>query len=49
VLAHEGKFKEAADEIRTYLRLKPDAADAESLHKLENDWRARSKAVKDKQ
>jgi tetratricopeptide (TPR) repeat protein len=49
VLAHEGKFKEAADEIRTYLRLKPNAADAESLHKLENDWRARSKAVKDKQ
>ena len=45
VLAHEGKFKEAADEIRAYLRLKPDAADAESLRKLEADWRARSKTV----
>jgi tetratricopeptide (TPR) repeat protein len=43
VLAHEQKFKEAADEIRAYLRLRPDAADAESLKKLEADWRARVK------
>jgi tetratricopeptide (TPR) repeat protein len=43
VLAHEQKFKEAADEIRAYLRLKPGAPDAESLRKLEADWRARSK------
>jgi tetratricopeptide (TPR) repeat protein len=49
IFVHEGKFKEAADEIRTYLRLKPDAADAESLRKLEADWRARSKTVKDQQ
>lgn len=49
VLAHEQKFKEAADEIRAYLRLKPDAADAQSLRKLEADWRARSKATKDRQ
>ncbi|MBO0798139.1 MAG: hypothetical protein J2P31_04885, partial [Blastocatellia bacterium] len=41
ILAHEQKYKEAADEIRVYLRSKPDAADAESLRKLEADWRAR--------
>jgi tetratricopeptide (TPR) repeat protein len=43
VFAHEQRFKEAADEIRTYLRLRPEAADAESLRKLEADWRARGK------
>lgn len=43
LLAHEGKYKEAADEIRAYLRLRPDAADADYLKKLELDWRARSK------
>ena len=43
IFAHEQKFKEAADEIRTYLRIKPDASDAESLKKLEADWRARGK------
>ncbi len=43
VFAHEQKFKEAADEIRTYLALKPDAADADNLRKLESEWRARSK------
>jgi tetratricopeptide (TPR) repeat protein len=43
VFAHEQKFKEAADEIRTYLRIRPEAADAESLRKLEADWRARGK------
>ncbi len=48
VLAHEQKFKEAADEIRTYLRLKPEAADAESLRKLEADWRAKGKVAKDR-
>jgi tetratricopeptide (TPR) repeat protein len=47
VLAHEQKFKEAADEIRAYLRVRPEAADAASLRKMEEDWRARSKAVKD--
>jgi tetratricopeptide (TPR) repeat protein len=49
VYAHEQKFKEAADEIRAYLRLRPDAADAESLRRLESDWRGRSKTGKDKQ
>jgi tetratricopeptide (TPR) repeat protein len=43
VFAHEQKFKEAADEIRTYLRIRPAAPDAESLRKLEADWRARGK------
>jgi tetratricopeptide (TPR) repeat protein len=43
VLAHEQKFKEAADEIRAYLRMRPGAQDAESLRKLEADWRARGK------
>lgn len=46
VFAHEQKFKEAADEIRAYLRLRPDAADADNLRKLEEDWRTRSKAAK---
>lgn len=46
VYAHEQKFKEAADEIRTYLTLKPEAADAASLRKLETDWRTRSKSAK---
>ena len=41
------KFKEAADEIRAYLKAKPDAAEAANLRKLEEDWRARSKANKD--
>lgn len=43
VFAHEQKFKEAADEIRAYLRLKPDAADAGNLRKMEEEWRARGK------
>lgn len=46
VYAHEEKFKEAADEIRAYLRLRPEAADAGNLRKLEADWRARGKAGK---
>jgi len=47
ILAHEQKFKEAADEIRAYLKVKPDAADAAHLQKLEADWRARSKVKTD--
>jgi tetratricopeptide (TPR) repeat protein len=47
VFAHEQKFKEAADSIRRYLTLKPDAADADGLRKMESDWRARAKAAKD--
>jgi tetratricopeptide (TPR) repeat protein len=47
VFAHEQKFKEAADSIRRYLTLKPDAADAAGLRKMESDWRARAKAAKD--
>jgi tetratricopeptide (TPR) repeat protein len=43
ILAHEGKFKEAADEIRAYLRINPNASDAENLKKLEADWRARGR------
>lgn len=46
VYAHEQKFKEAADEIRAYLKAKPDAADAASLRKMETDWRARGKGAK---
>src|SRR5215510_7009241 len=49
VFAHEQKFKEAADSIRRYLSLKPDAADAADLRKMESDWRARVKAAKDQQ
>jgi len=47
IFAHEQKFKEAADEIRAYLKVKPDAADAAHLQKLEADWRARSKVRND--
>ncbi|HEU0184468.1 MAG TPA: tetratricopeptide repeat protein, partial [Blastocatellia bacterium] len=47
VFANEQKFKEAADSIRRYLNLKPDAADAANLRKMESDWRERGKAVKD--
>jgi tetratricopeptide (TPR) repeat protein len=47
VFAHEQKFKEAADSIRRYLTLKPDAADAAGLRKMESDWRARAKATRD--
>ncbi len=43
VYANEGRFKEAADEIRAYLRVKPGAPDAASLQKMEADWRARAK------
>ncbi|MFN0124694.1 MAG: hypothetical protein ACKV2V_29680, partial [Blastocatellia bacterium] len=46
VSAHAQKFREAADEIRAYLRAKPDAGDAENLRRLEADWRARAKSQK---
>ncbi len=49
VFAHEQNFKEAADSIRRYLTLKPDAADAADLRKMESDWRARAKPAKDQQ
>jgi len=47
VFAHEQHFKEAADEIRVYLKVKPDASDATHLKELEAQWRARSKPAKD--
>lgn len=46
IFAHEQKFKEAADEIRAYLKANPRAADAASLQKMEADWRARSNPAK---
>lgn len=42
VFAHEKKFKEAADEIRAYLKMKPSAPDAVSLQKMEADWKAQA-------
>ncbi|MBL8203977.1 MAG: tetratricopeptide repeat protein [Blastocatellia bacterium] len=39
IFAHEQKFKEAADEIRAYLKVKPDATDAAYLKELEATWR----------
>ncbi len=44
IFAHEQKFKEAAEEIRAYLKAKPDAADAAQLKEMEAQWR--SKAAK---
>jgi tetratricopeptide (TPR) repeat protein len=43
VFAHDGSFKEAADEIHAYLKAKPDAPDKASLEKMEADWRGRIK------
>lgn len=43
IYAGEGKFKEAADEIKRYLSLKPAGADIENLKKLEAQWRERGK------
>lgn len=43
IYAHEQKFIEAANEIRAYLNVKPDASDAASLRKMETEWRARNK------
>ena len=45
MLAHEQKFKEAADEIQTYLKVNPQAADAAQLKALEVKWRERSLSV----
>lgn len=42
IFSHEKKYKEAAEEIRTYLKLKPNAPDAANLQKLEADWKAKS-------
>ena len=41
IFAHEQKFKEAADEIRAYLKVKPDAADAAQLKEMEAQWRGK--------
>ncbi len=46
VYAHEQNFKEAADAIRAYLKLKPDAPDSAHLRELEMQWQARSKPAK---
>ncbi len=43
IFAHEQKFKEAADELRAYLKANPNASDAANLQKMEADWRARAK------
>lgn len=43
IFAHEQKFKEAADAIQQYLKLKPDAADARQLKELESQWRGKAK------
>lgn len=43
ILAQEQKFIEAADAVHTYLKLKPDAADAAQLKELAAKWRARGK------
>jgi tetratricopeptide (TPR) repeat protein len=39
IFAHEKNFKAAADEVRAYLKIKPEAADAAQLQKLESEWR----------
>ncbi len=49
VFAQEKKYKEAADSIRKYLTLKPNAADADNLRKMEADWRTRGKGSKEQQ
>ena len=46
VFAQEQKFNEAADAIRAYLKVKPDAPDAAGLRKREEEWRARGKTAK---
>lgn len=42
IFAHEQKFKEAADKIREYLKVKPDATDAGQLKNLEEQWRSKA-------
>lgn len=46
VYAHEKGFKEAADEIQTYLKINPNAADAAKLKEIEAKWRENSKSSK---
>jgi tetratricopeptide (TPR) repeat protein len=41
VLAHENKFKEAADHVKTYLKQHANAPDARQLKELEAQWRER--------
>ena len=43
IFAHEQKFKDAADALGKYLKLKPDAADAKQLQELEAQWRSKAK------
>lgn len=43
IFAHEQKFKEAAEEIHTYLKVNPQAADAAQLKDLETQWRGKAK------
>ncbi len=42
ILAGEGKFAPAADELERYLRLKPGAADAGPLRQRQAEWRERA-------
>ncbi len=42
IFSHEKKYKEAVEEIRTYLKLKPSAPDAANLQKLEAEWKAKA-------
>jgi len=43
IFAHEQKFKEAAEEIRAYLKVNPSAADAVQLKEMEAQWRSKTK------
>jgi tetratricopeptide (TPR) repeat protein len=40
--ARDRLFREAADELHTYIKLNPAAADAEKLRQVEAQWRARA-------
>lgn len=42
ILAGEGRFRAAAEEIDRYLRLKPEATDAAELKKRRTEWRERA-------
>jgi len=48
VYAHDGSYREAAEEVHLYLKLKPDSPDASRLKELESQWRARIKPDKNK-
>jgi tetratricopeptide (TPR) repeat protein len=43
IYAHDKQFKEAAESIKTYLKLKPNASDAAHLKELEAQWLALTK------